>query len=140
MRTRHLIPALAVILSCLPGCGPATGEVTGKVTFRGKPVTSGSIILYCPDKRIARGVIGPDGSYSVSDVPVGEAAVAVRSPLPPPAPGSEQDVPPPNGGRVPRVPSPGSESIPVRYGVPEESGLTVRVGRGRVVYNIELNP
>jgi len=128
MRACRLL-VLAVLLVCPSGCGTGSGEVTGKVTFRGKPVTSGSVILYCPGNRIVRGVIGPDGSYSIPHVPAGEAAVAVRSPpvLP-------------DGGYVNGETAPRGEAIPINYGVPDESGLTIRVGRGRVVYDIELNP
>lgn len=135
---RHCLVLVAIFVSCSPGCGPVTAEVSGKVTFQGRPITSGSVILYCPDKRIVRGVIGPDGSYSISNVPVGEAAVAVRLPQPP-APKGGPSVRLPDDESVPQVP-PGFAAIPTRYGVPEESGLAVRVSGGRVIYDIELTP
>jgi hypothetical protein len=108
-----------------------TGEVKGRVTARGKPVSSGSVILFCPGKRILRGVIGEDGRYSISGVPVGEAVVTVRAP--PPASGL------PAGADNSVTPGAAAE-IPARYAVPEESGLTVQVNKGRVVFDIDLAP
>lgn len=136
MRTRCLpIFAAAVCAATLAGCSPGTGDVSGRVTFRGRPVTAGSVLLFCPGKRIARGVLGPDGTYSIPHVPVGDAAVALRFA---PAPDAQLTGSRPlRADELPPGPPPG---IPPRYTVPEESGLAVHVTRGRVVYDIELNP
>jgi hypothetical protein len=130
-----LLPAL-VLLTWQPGCGQVTGEVTGRVTMRGKPVSSGSVILFCPGKRILRGVIGKDGCYSISGVPLGDAVVTVRCPAFSSGFTDGADLPP----AVDNTPQVAAAEIPARYAVPEESGLTVRVGRGRVVYDIDLAP
>jgi hypothetical protein len=104
--------------------------------MRGKPVSSGSVILFCPGKRILRGVIGKDGYYSIPGVPLGDAVVTVRSPpLQSGLPDGAELTPP-----VDSAPLPSAAEIPARYAVPEECGLTVRVGRGRVVYDIDLAP
>ncbi|WP_439628548.1 hypothetical protein [Gemmata sp.] len=127
--------AAAVLAAPLAGCGPGAGEVAGRVTFRGRPVTGGSVVLFCPGKRIARGVLGPDGAYAIPNVPAGDAAVALR--FSPPADAVQMGGRPLRPDELPPGPPLG---IPPRYTVPEESGLAVRVTRGRVVYDIELSP
>src|SRR5262249_57929125 len=74
-------PALgrAVVLVTLlaAGCGSATTTVTGTVTYQGQPVPGGSVVLYCEDKQIVRGLIGVDGRYTIPNVPHGRAVVTV---------------------------------------------------------------
>src|SRR5438094_236640 len=60
------------------GCG-GRGDVSGKVTFQGKTVVFGTVQFEGSDGRLSQGNIGTDGSYSVRDVAVGEAKVAVSS-------------------------------------------------------------
>lgn len=63
------------------GCrsGPATGEVRGKVTFRGKPVTEGTVTLFDPKTgAVAEAQLGQDGSFAVpGKVVVGEYIVMI---------------------------------------------------------------
>jgi hypothetical protein len=117
--------------------------VSGKVTLQGKPVCCGSVILYCEDKQIVRGVIDPDGRYSIPNVPMGRAVVTVRSHPPLPI-GFETtvDLPPTRDGPIlPGHAIKDSESVtvvPERYGVPEESGLRVQVSSTQVEFDIDL--
>src|SRR5262245_2949554 len=61
-------------------CGCAdTATVTGKVSYRGRPVTYGSVIFLSADKTARSGVIGPDGTYTVEGVHPGQAKVGVIS-------------------------------------------------------------
>jgi len=78
--------AAAVLLAAaLAGCssGPATGEVFGKVTFKGQPVTEGTITFLNPNEGgAAEAEIGKDGSYTVSGkVVVGEYLVVITPPV-----------------------------------------------------------
>jgi hypothetical protein len=134
--------ALAGLLAS--GCGSNTSTVVGKVTYQGKPVAGGSVIVYCPDKQIVRSTIGTDGTYSIPNVPSGQAIVTVQSPARTPAGlRMKQSLPPSSGGPIPltvEANDPARVLIPQRYALPEESGLSVVVDRGQVTYDIDLKP
>jgi hypothetical protein len=136
--------ALAALLAlAAAGCGADPSTVAGTVTYQGKPVAGGSVIVYCPDGQIARGTIGPDGSYAIPNVPAGAAAVTVQSYARlPNGLRLRQTLPPSSGGPTPPVETgePGPAPIPPRYALPEESGLSVVVDRARVTYDIDLKP
>ena len=126
------------------GCGSKTSTVVGTVTFRGEPVAGGSVVVYCTDKQIARGIIGPDGTYAIPNVPPGIAVVTVQAPARlPEGLQMRQKLPPSQGGPI--APTGGAAAqpriaIPPRYALPEESGLSVTVDRGQVTYDINLKP
>ncbi|QJX00440.1 carboxypeptidase-like regulatory domain-containing protein [Frigoriglobus tundricola] len=126
------------------GCASRTSTVGGTVTFRGRPVAGGSVVVYCADKQIARGIIGPDGTYTIPNVPSGTAIVTVQAPSRvPEGLQLKQNLPPSYGGPIaPAVGTAGAPrvAIPPRYALPEESGLSVSVDRGQVTYDIDLKP
>jgi hypothetical protein len=66
----------------LSGCGNGTSTLSGKVSYRGRPVTSGSIIVLQDGGTARSGIIQPDGTYSVAGVERGHMRVAVISPNP----------------------------------------------------------
>lgn len=138
--TASCLIALSGLLSS--GCGSSTATVVGKVTYQGKPVSGGSVIVYCSDKQIARGIIAVDGTYSIPNVPYGSSVVTVQAPAQAPAGlRMQQTLPPSSGGPVPPtvpVNDPARIPIPLRYGVPEESGLSVAIDRASVTYDIDL--
>ena len=144
-RPVHGISCLIAVTALLTsGCGSNTSTVVGKVTYQGKPAAGGSVILYCPDKQIVRGIIGQDGTYSIPNVPCGQAIVTVQSPARAPAGlRMQQSLPPSSGGPAPPIVAAhdtGTVLIPQRYGLPEESGLSVVVDRGQVTYDLDLKP
>jgi hypothetical protein len=132
-----------VVQTLLPGCDPSTATVSGLVTLRGKPAADGSVVFYCADKQIVRGLIGADGRYSIPNVPFGKTVVTVQShPRVPPGLKMQQNLPPAKYGPV-LPPSTGDPArpgvtIPARYALPEESGLSVVVDRTQLTYDIEL--
>ena len=69
-------------LTCVAGCGDGTATVSGQVSYRGRPVTSGSIIMVNPDGTAESGVIQPDATYSVDGVQKGRVKIGVLSPDP----------------------------------------------------------
>jgi hypothetical protein len=127
------------------GCGREPCSLTGRVTFLGKPLSSGSVIVYCDDQQIVTGLIRPDGTYTIPNVPPGKARVTVQG-------HSNRDwwrpksQPPPaiNGPVTPGSGRPGKDApvtlVPDRYGVPEESRLAVIVDRARTPFDIQLVP
>ncbi len=126
------------------GCGQATSTVSGTVRFQGRPLSGGSVILYCDDQQMVRGLIGPGGRYSIPNVPRGAARVTVKAQthlpeafrvagnLPPVEDGPQAPTPSPRSDRTP--------NIPHRYGLPEESGLAVTVAQATVEHDIDLHP
>jgi hypothetical protein len=63
------------------GCGDSsTAPVIGKVTYKGQPVTSGTIMFYPAGGRATAGAISEDGSYELSESAlVGSHAVTIES-------------------------------------------------------------
>jgi hypothetical protein len=49
-------------------------------TFNGKPLPSGTVLFHTADGRVEHALIFEDGSYTVSDAPLGELRITVRSP------------------------------------------------------------
>jgi hypothetical protein len=130
------LPALAA------GCGARSAEVAGRVTCGGKEVTGGSVILYCADGQIVRGLVGPDGRYTIPNVPHGAAVVTVQSHARiPDGLKLKQILPPSAGGPTPPAVERAAEkvaAVPPRYALPEESGLSVVVDRPQVGFDIAL--
>jgi hypothetical protein len=80
-RTGLLI--LTAMFAALAGCSqPATSTFHGAVTYRGKPVTSGVIYFLgpAPAMQMGMGTIHDDGTYTATDVPVGEVRVSFQAP------------------------------------------------------------
>jgi hypothetical protein len=132
-----LMPAVLL----LSGCGSvATGDVSGKVTYQGKALPSGRITFVCEggDKPVFTSEI-KDGQYLIQKAAVGSARVAVETfqfkkveipgaPKSSTLPGS--DAPPPG----PYVP------IPQKYRVPDSSGLTYTITKGKQTKDFDLTP
>jgi hypothetical protein len=77
--------ALGVVLAAgAAGCSkPKRAPVTGTVKLKGgKLVTAGQVSFWANDKLVGSAAIGADGTYSVSDAPVGEDKVTVVTPKP----------------------------------------------------------
>jgi hypothetical protein len=128
------------------GCG-GPENVSGKVTYKGKPVTYGSVTMFASDGVPRYGELGEGGAYTVEDVPVGEVQVAVQSPNPVDAalaesdkfgkqdPGTQQALPA-KPGVIPGKWFP----IPSRYENVRDSGLVFTVESGANSFDIDLKP
>jgi hypothetical protein len=72
-----------LVLTILSGCGkPATSTFHGSVSFRGEPMQSGVIYFLgpAPEMRMGMGTIHDGGTYTATDVPVGEVRVSFQAP------------------------------------------------------------
>lgn len=141
-RPRFVLLFCASLPALAAGCAAKSAEVAGRVTCAGRAVTGGSVVLYCPDGQIVRGLIGPDGRYAIPNVPHGAAVVTVQTHARiPDGMKLRQLLPPSVNGPTPlpadRVPDK-VVAVPPRYAVPEESGLSVVVDRPQVEYDIAL--
>jgi hypothetical protein len=128
---------LLLLLSCnvlwLSGCGTAKANFSGMVTYKGKPVTSGTI-WFQVGTALVDAPIGSDGSYTVTGVPVGKVKVGVSSP---PPPGMDPMMSAAATGRkLPGAPEGGTPAtnttwvkLPDSVSDPETSNLEVEVAR-----------
>ena len=119
----------AVLL--VAGCGSADKpiDVSGKVTFKGEPVTEGSVQFI--DDRTGRGAevdLGPDGTYKAS-LFAGEYKVVVT---PPYIVDESQGIPNPYYKKV--------KNIPTKYHSTDTSGLTASVNPDKTTHDFSLTP
>src|SRR5712691_2896759 len=74
-RLGRLTPLLALLL--VAGCGPSSAKVTGKVSYKDQTLTSGTVTFFGPDDSRKSGSIGPDGTYTITDPPLGPVRIAI---------------------------------------------------------------
>jgi hypothetical protein len=144
MRTAHWLPtgSLLILLTAF-GCVPGVekGQVRGKVFFRDRMLESGTVRFIGPDGKPSWSVIGPDGTYQVSDVAPGTATITVVSHGRVPKGFKAVHQPP---GKPPGIEPIGPEekpiAIPSRYGQPGSSELRFTVQPGKQKYDVKLTP
>jgi hypothetical protein len=123
------------LLITLAGCGAeagSVGQVFGKVTYRGQPVTEGTIALHSPEAGYgAEAQLGTDGSYRFAGgVTPGEYQVSVYPPVV--IDNSDPRTPPVSVYKK-------VESIPPKYHLPGTSELkaTVKEGDNPLDFNLK---
>jgi hypothetical protein len=123
--TLSSVALAAFLLGSLAGCGStptahiaATVPAKGKVTYKGKPLTKGSITFEPEAGREAHGEIKPDGTFVLSTFKEGDGAV----------PG------------IHRVSvSLTDRTVPAKFKNASSSGCTVTVEEGKSEYNISFD-
>src|SRR5215469_11906529 len=84
-RSQAVGPLLVGLLAVATGCGDSgTAEVSGTVHYQGKPVRSGTVMVFDAAGMPHPTDIRPDGTYAVSGIPVGVVQLSVQSPDPAP--------------------------------------------------------
>src|SRR5258708_17207639 len=79
---RILGTGIGLLFACLlltTGCGRGKGTVKGKVTYKGEALTFGYVQIEAEGGGVFVGKIEMDGTYTVADVPTGQAKVLVSS-------------------------------------------------------------
>jgi hypothetical protein len=145
------IGCLLILGLATTGCGRGTATVSGRVTYKGRPLPSGTVTIYDADSSVRTGQIAPDGTYVITEIATGSAAITVATT--PPLPARELlhiTKPPPDPTNPPKVSqvkaSGRSETagryvpIPARYRKLGESGLRYTVRRGNQTFDIDLQP
>jgi hypothetical protein len=132
-------------LTALAGCGdPTKGTAVGKVTYKGAPVTGGSMSLK-PAAGSAPGVmivITADGSFNMPDIPVGQYKVTVETDSVANAGGAPIGVTPPKD--APKLPDLDTSKLPKKVAIPPKykdaasSGLTWEIKPGTNRRDIDL--
>ncbi len=161
---------LGIVLTTLGfGCGGANpnapASVSGSIKYKGKPVTGGTVQYVTKEGTAYSAPIDGDGTYSISDIPVGELVVTVETESVNPdkklaggsgkdaakyknmAAGQESQKPPSDrggGNAGPAVEGTASGDktkyvkIPESYSKAKTSPLTKTVKQGRQVIDVEL--
>lgn len=123
-----LAGAIALVSS---GCGSGDGpiDITGKVTYKGEPVTEGSVqFIEDATGRGAQVDLEPGGTYKAS-LPKGEYKVVVT---PPYIVDESSGIPNPYYKKV--------KNIPEKYHSTETSGLTASVNPDKTTHDFDLAP
>ncbi len=138
-RTSRVLPTIAALtIAPLWGCGggsnPAVTPVEGKVSYKGQPVTTGTISFVPENGNLASGKIRPDGTYRLSTFGEGDGAVPGKYKVGIVAtegtvygmPGSTPDYKPPK------------DLVPKEFNDPSKSDLTATVTKDNKVVNFDL--
>jgi hypothetical protein len=151
---------MCAVVGLVAGAGCGTGNslapanISGGVTYNGKNVPGGVVKFIAPDGSQYTGDIGPDGTYAVADVPVGELIIVVdnsnldpsknptaKSPDAARRASIQGQQPPAGMGAGPTGTGADDRKfikIPEKYSNSKKSPLTLTVKAGRQVHNIEL--
>jgi len=134
----------------LTGCGgadkdkPTLAKVTGKVTYKGKPLTSGSVI-FTPiagkggeTGQTATGEVASDGTYELTTFNTGDGAILGQHTVTVTVPekGSEDMGKPDANGRLKYVPA--KSVTPSKYSKVDTSPLKCTVVEGGTTFDIDL--
>jgi hypothetical protein len=132
---------LMTLLLVACGCHN-TATVTGNVRYRGRAVTYGSVIFLNADKTARSGVIAPDGSYAVENVPPGNVRIGVISHDPAKGRsivrGQKPGLPGQQGTSTQEPAVKTWFPLPANYENPERSGLVCTVSAGQINHDIDL--
>ena len=121
------------------GCGseserPATFPVQGKVSYKGQPVTKGTVTFESDGGQTATGEIQPDGTYKLSSFAKDDGAlpghhkvmVIANDADPTLMPGSSPGYKPPK------------DLVPKKYSQFDTSGLEATVAKDKTSYEFDL--
>lgn len=144
----RLAIGLAIALT-IAGCGtdpnkPKLGKVSGKVTYKGQPLTSGTI-TFTPEAgkggetgQVATSQIGTDGSYELTTFDTGDGAILgqhVITVQTSQVDGNTLGQPKADGTFSYTVPK---SLVPNKYAAADTSPLRYTVAEGRATYDVEL--
>ena len=131
MDTRAVAMLIASAIFLPLGCSapPTTTTLTGYVTFQGKPVTVGAIYFHSPNNQMAMGVILDTGTYTATDVPIGEVRVSFQIKDP-----GIYDQPKPDKTAKPK----GVTRLPAKYADPNLSGINYTITAGMTTLDVKV--
>jgi hypothetical protein len=142
---------VVVGLGCSGGNAAVPARVSGSISYKGQPIKAGAMAFHTPEGTIYGASISQDGTYSATDLPVGELVVTVETETINPNKGGgalteeakkrmeaqgQRQPPPGMPGAV--NPSEFYVKIPAKYSKPKTSPISVTLAAGRQVKNIEL--
>jgi hypothetical protein len=147
-----LVLALPLCLVLAIGCDKANphapASVTGKVTYKGNPVTAGTV-TFNPNSEgpFSSASLNEDGTYTINEAPAGDFTVTVdtesfnpdrkKATYGPGGAGAGATSPPPAGVKT-ATPTGKYVKIPKKYSDPKASPLTAKLGAGKQTVNFPL--
>ena len=145
----RFVAALTVFLclTALTGCGDSSkAAVSGKVTYKGAPVTGGTLTLYPTSGTPFPVNINANGTFNASDAPIGQMGVSISTDnvvsfqgyQMPPGVQPPKDVNSPAQPNIDTSNAPKKVEIPAKYKDPKTSGLTWDVKGGKQSKDFEL--
>ena len=155
-RVYALIPLFCFSVGAVVGCGGknplAPASISGSVTYQGKTVTGGSVQFVTSGGTPYSSPISVDGTYAISDLPIGEMVIVVETESANPelkaASGKDADRrnammggrkgPNGQGGGTSSGLEPKYLKIPEKYSKSKTTPLSYTVKNGRQVHSIEL--
>lgn len=143
-----LTPWLLISVGCGPN-RPEVAKVKGKVTFRGAPVTCGSVMFWPETGRPARGKIAEDGTFSLTTFDAADGAVLGKHTVTIEAVKVHESGPQPKSMaeeiEMAKKTGPGAmqsatvqQLIPPKYSNRKTSGLSKEVVRGENSFEFKL--
>jgi hypothetical protein len=78
MDASGLASAIAMLPQLMAGAGPGRSVCRGTVTYRGRPLSTGTVLFVGSGGKRATGLIFADGSYQIVNPPGGEVKVAIH--------------------------------------------------------------
>jgi hypothetical protein len=122
LRAGGLIGALALLvaLTVSAGCGKSrqTVSFSGTITYKGDRIVVGAIYFHSADNQVAMGIINEDGTFTATDVPVGEVRVSLRIKDP-----GHYDAQLRDSAAALKPRAKGVTSVPANFEDPDSSGL-----------------
>ncbi len=76
-----VLVSFVAVVSIALGCSspkPKLATLSGKVTYKGKPVSVGAIYFHGPADELAMGNLQEDGTFTATDLPIGQVRVSLR--------------------------------------------------------------
>jgi hypothetical protein len=140
-RLFQAVSLLLAVLLAAGGCGGRYASVSGKVTYRGRTVTSGSVLLKsADDERVEAAPILPDGTYRLRRAPLGQVGVGVDNPPPSRPAVARAALDPSEAAEVREAAAQARNfvAVPPRYRDPGSSGITTTLKGGENTFDIAL--
>ncbi|NBU75961.1 MAG: hypothetical protein EBS30_12185 [Planctomycetes bacterium] len=113
--------------------GPKVGTMTGKITYKGAPLSNGTVQVFSADGRGGSGPITADGTYTA----LGDVTITVKV-LASAMTGMKPVARPPGTPAMPGESDKPPVTIPANYGDKAKSGLTFTIKSGTQTNNIDL--
>jgi hypothetical protein len=135
-----LLPLALVGLSGCAG-GDLPASVAGKVTYRGKPVTSGVVVLVGEDGKVSQPAsVQPDGTFTIAHAPAGKVKVSLDNPRPvvPHVPAAARSASVDEEAREAAAQARLYVPTPPKFKDPDQSGVTLDLHRGSNTCDIAL--
>lgn len=135
-RSLSISAVVFATLLLLSGCGSSepTGKVSGKVTFKGAPVTEGTVTFVNKDQGgIAAGELQSDGTYTLFSTSGGLKPGTYRVSIMPP----EVEIPG-DGSTAPSTGPKDVDNIPEKYRNGESSGFEADVKEGKNEFDFDM--